>query len=91
MDASSYSRPGAAQPPYRASPAPTVRRWDWNRRDPRGFLRMAIVFVGAFIGGFVVWPMIRPAFIADDQPQYADDARSYMPPAPPAGNHGRRR
>jgi hypothetical protein len=55
-----YSPPPGPAPRVGAPPArPTVRRWDWDRRDPHGYIRMAIVFVGAFIGGFVVWPFLR--------------------------------
>ncbi len=89
MDAS-YSRPGTTQPPYRASAPTSTRRSEWDRRDPRGFIRMGLVFVGAFIGGFVLWPMIRPVFVADSRPQYADDASGYVPSAPPVGNRRRR-
>jgi hypothetical protein len=45
-----------------------------------GWRRMAIVFVGAAIGGFVVWPLIRPAFVGDPPPVYSG-------PAMGSGNH----
>jgi hypothetical protein len=55
-----YSRLGAAQPPYRAStPARQLNRAE-------GWRRIGIVFVGAVVGGFVIWPLIRPVFISDD-------------------------
>jgi hypothetical protein len=76
-------------PPWPTPAVSQARRWDWDRRDPHGLLRMAIVFVGAFIGGFVVWPLIRPAVVADSRPHYADEARGYAAPAPSVGNRGR--
>jgi hypothetical protein len=51
--------------PQQPAPAPRRPTWDWDRLDPHGWLRMGLVFVGAFIGAFVLWPMIRPAIIAD--------------------------
>lgn len=78
-------------PPPRPTPAaPPARRWDWDRQDRHGYIRMAIVFVGAFIGGFVVWPLIRPAFVADSRPYHADEARGYPAPEPSVGSRGRR-
>ena len=66
------------------------RRWDWDRREPQGYIRMGLVFAGAFVGGFIVWLLIRPAFVADNRPHYADEARGYAAPAPSVGNRGRR-
>jgi hypothetical protein len=82
MDTSSYSRLGSAQPSYRGSaPASTVRRSEWDRRDPHGFIRMGLVFVGAFVGRFVVWPMIRPVIVGNSSPVYSGTPRE------PVGNH----
>ena len=68
--------------PLHRPPVPTVRRWNWDRNDPHGFIRMALVFVGAFVGAFVVWPMVRP-YVIPDQHYAAGDA-------PQVPIHGRR-
>jgi hypothetical protein len=67
----------------------------WDRRDPNGYGRMLIVFVGAAVGAFFIWPMIRPVFIASDRsadrrPAYSEQARGYAPQQAPAGYQGRR-
>ncbi len=73
------------QPPYgQQRPQPT------QHQRPGDMTLMAIVFVGAAIGGFFVWPLIRPAFIADSRPAY-QDARGYAPQASQDGYRGRAR
>jgi len=56
---------------------------------------MAIVFVGAAIGGFLVWPMIRPMFIARGQQQqavsYTQEGRGGYGQQSDGRDYGRRR
>jgi hypothetical protein len=61
----------AQQPQHQAQPGRTTAR-DWERHDRQGWIRMAIVCIGAIIGGFVLWPVVRSAFV-DDRPHFRAD------------------
>jgi hypothetical protein len=53
---------------------------------------IGLVFAGSLIGGFVVWPIIRPVFI-HDTPAVASAPEQMEPPVyfggPPQRNGGR--
>jgi hypothetical protein len=54
-----YYRSGQGpQPAYRAPPTRQLNHVE-------GWRRIGIVFVGAIVGGFVIWPLIRPVFLGD--------------------------
>jgi hypothetical protein len=76
-----YSRFGS-QPVYRADT--TIRRVNYAE----GWRRIAIVAVGAAIGGFVVWPLIRPVFINDTPASFAGPFAPRTPDGRPNNHSG---
>jgi len=50
-------------PPFYAQQRPAGST---ARQGRNGWGMMALVFAGAMIGGFVVWPIIRPLIVLDD-------------------------
>jgi hypothetical protein len=56
------------QPSYRTPPA--RRGWDWDRNDPHGFIRIALVFLGAAVGMFIVYTIVRLSVVPDRLPAH---------------------
>jgi hypothetical protein len=75
----------------REQPAPSAFRRDWSRRDPQGWFRVVIVFAGALIGAFVIWPLIRGGDVPGVPAWRHTGFHPYgSPDAPASGSHQRR-
>jgi hypothetical protein len=77
-----YISQPASYVPRPGQPAPAPAR---QVNHAEGWRRVAIVFAGAAIGGFVVWPLIRPVFV--DTPRDFPAAFSPMTPDGRPNNH----
>jgi hypothetical protein len=79
-----YYRGERPEPSIPAQPRQVRRLTDWQM--------IGLVFAGSFICAFFMWPLVRPAFVHDTPPAYAEQQpapASY--PGHPQQRHGGRR